>query len=250
MKRSIGKLRNKKSSFLGDTYIKTQNGEIVIRAGMKVVIGWIVFALLCVGYVYAFFIRGPKAEPGADNTVELAIPENASYKKSDVSEINDLVSKYLTAKVACDQATLQSLVTDPTEFDDMSVLESSAKYLKGFEDTTCYLADGYAEGEYVVVELSYMDIADVESKPLDIVTFYIIKDKDGSYKIDNGELSNAQLSYLNSFKASKDIQDIYVHVKENTEYLLDTDKTFRAFYDLISKPATTENTAATPEDAQ
>ncbi len=66
-----------------------------------------------------------------------------------------------------------------------------------------------------------------------------------------GELSNAQLSYLNSFKASKDIQDIYVHVKENTEYLLDTDKkTFRAFYDLISKPATTENTAATPEDAQ
>ena len=155
-------MRNKKSSFLGDTYIKTQNGEIVIRAGMKVVIGWIVFALLCVGYVYAFFIREPKAEPGADNTVELAIPENASYKKSDVSEINDLVSKYLTAKVACDQATLQSLVTDPTEFDDMSVLESSAKYLKGFEDTTCYLADGYAEGEYVVVELSYMDIADVE----------------------------------------------------------------------------------------
>ena len=63
MKRSIGKLRNKKSSFLGDTYIKTKNGEIVIRAGMKVVIGWIVFALLCVGYVYAFFIREPKAEP-------------------------------------------------------------------------------------------------------------------------------------------------------------------------------------------
>lgn len=188
--------------------------------------------------------------PGENNTVELTIPENASYKKSDVSEINDLVSKYLTAKAACDQATLQSLVTDPTEFDDMSVLENSAKYLKGFEDTTCYLADGYAEGEYVVVELSYMDIADVESKPLDIVTFYIITDQDGSYKIANGELSNAQLSYLNSFKASKDIQDIYVHVKENTEYLLDTDKTFRAFYDLISKPATTENTAATPEDAQ
>ena len=177
--------------------------------------------------------------PGENNTVELTIPENASYKKSDVSEINDLVSKYLTAKAACDQATLQSLVTDPTEVDDMSVLENSAKYLKGFEDTTCYLADGYAEGEYVVVELSYMDIADVESKPLDIVTFYIITDQDGSYKIANGELSNAQLSYLNSFKASKDIQDIYVHVKENTEYLLDTDKTFRAFYDLISKPATT-----------
>ena len=243
-------MNHKKNSFLGDTYIQTKEGEIVIRAGMKLAIGWVIFALLCSCYVYAFFIRKPKIVPGENNTVELTIPENASYKKSDVSEINDLVSKYLTAKAACDQATLQSLVTDPTEFDDTSVLEDAAKYLKGFEDTTCYLADGYAEGEYVVVELSYMDIADVESKPLDIVTFYIITDQDGSYKIANGELSNAQLSYLNSFKASKDIQDIYVHVKENTEYLLDTDKTFRAFYDLISKPATTENTAATPEDAQ
>jgi len=243
-------LSNKKSSFLGDTYINTRNGGIVIRAGMKLVIGWVIFAVLCVCYIYAFFIKEPKTVPGADNTVELSIPENASYKKCDVSEINDLVSKYLTAKAACDQTTLQSLVTDPTEFDDMSVLESSAKYLKGFEDTTCYLAAGYAEGEYVVVELSYMDIANVESKPLDIVTFYVITDADGSYKIDNGELSNAQLSYLNSFKASKDVQDIYIHVKENTEYLLDTDKTFQAFYALISQPATTENTVATPEDAQ
>ena len=205
-------MNHKKNSFLGDTYIKTKEGEIVIRAGMKLAIGWVIFALLCSCYVYAFFIRKPKIVPGENNTVELTIPENASYKKSDVSEINDLVSKYLTAKAACDQATLQSLVTDPTEFDDMSVLENSAKYLKGFEDTTCYLADGYAEGEYVVVELSYMDIADVESKPLDIVTFYIITDQDGSYKIANGELSNAQLSYLNSFKASKDIQDIYAHI--------------------------------------
>lgn len=123
-------MNHKKNSFLGDIYIKTKEGEIVIRAGMKLAIGWVIFALLCSCYVYAFFIRKPKIVPGENNTVELTIPENASYKKSDVSEINDLVSKYLTAKAACDQATLQSLVMDPTEFDDMSVLENSAKYLK------------------------------------------------------------------------------------------------------------------------
>ena len=84
MKRSIGKLNHKKNSFLGDTYIKTKEGEIVIRAGMKLSIGWVIFALLCSCYVYAFFIRKPKIVPGENNTVELTIPENASYKKSDV----------------------------------------------------------------------------------------------------------------------------------------------------------------------
>ena len=55
MKRSIGKLNHKKNSFLGDTYIKTKEGEIVIRAGMKLAIGWdicIIVFLLCVRIFY------------------------------------------------------------------------------------------------------------------------------------------------------------------------------------------------------
>ena len=64
-------MNHKKNSFLGDTYIKTKEGEIVIRAGMKLAIGWVIFALLCSCYVYAFFIRKPKIVPGENNTVEL-----------------------------------------------------------------------------------------------------------------------------------------------------------------------------------
>lgn len=53
-------MNHKKNSFLGDTYIKTKEGEIVIRAGMKLAIGWVIFALLCSCYVYAFLSENPK----------------------------------------------------------------------------------------------------------------------------------------------------------------------------------------------
>lgn len=232
---------SKKSSFFGDTYIRTKNDTIVIRAGLKVFVGWLVFAILCACYVYYFFIRKEEPVAGSNNTVELDIPENAPYRKCEIEEINVLVKKYLDAKAACDADTLKSLVTEPSEFDDMTVLQNSAVYLKGFEDTTCYLADGYQEGEYIVIELSYMNIVDVKSKPLDIVSFYIVTDSDGSYKIMNGTLSDEREAFLNAFRESNDVQNIYVHVRGNIAYLLDTDETFQAFYDLINQPSTTEN---------
>ena len=57
----------------------------------------------------------------------------------------------------------------------------------------------------------------------------------------NGTLSDEREAFLNAFRESNDVQNIYVHVRENIAYLLDTDETFQAFYDLINQPSTTEN---------
>lgn len=225
----------KRSGILGDTYIKTKDGEIVIRSGLKLAIAWIVFVLLCSIYIYIFYIhKTDDALPGMNNTVKMEIPKDANYRLCDIDEINELIVNYLNARVACNQALLQSLVTDPTEFNNMDSVERVALYLRGFNNTTCYIADGYEEGSYLVIELSNINIANVESEPLDIISFYVITDTDGSYKINNGELTAEQQAFVENLKASQDIQDIYIHVKENVDYLLSTDESFVEFYDLIN----------------
>lgn len=223
----------KKSSILGDTYIKTKNDTLVIRAGLKLFICWIIFVILTLAYVYFFFVRDTEEFPGRDNTVELDIPENASYAKCEIDEINTLIEDYLNATVSCNQEKLQSLVTDSSKFDDMTTLENISVYLRGYNNITCYIADGYQEGEYIIIELSNMVIANVESQPLDIQSFYVITDSDGSYKINNGDLSEETENYITSFKGTDEIQDIYIHVKENIEYLIETDEVFNGFYSLI-----------------
>lgn len=225
----------KRSGILGDTYIKTKNGDIVIRSGFKLLLAWILFAILCAAYIYIFHIyKSDTAVPGRDNTVEMKVPEDANYRLCDIEEINELIVRYLSARVTCNQSALQSLVTEPSEFDNMDSVERVAMYLRGFNNTTCYIADGYEEGSYVVIELSNINIANVESEPLDILSFYVITDTDGSYRIYNGELTAEQQAYVENLKASRDIQDIYIHVKENVDYLLETDETFAEFYNLIN----------------
>jgi hypothetical protein len=224
----------KVSSLLGDTYIQTKNDRLVIRAATKLKICWVIFIVLCGLYVYNFFIKQPETfVPGRDNTSTVEVPEDASFKKCDIDEINTLIKSYLEARVTCNQDTLKSLVSDPTEYDDMSVVESSAEYIYDYDNTTCYIVDGYSENEYIVIELSNISITDVTSKPLDVMTFYVVMNDEGSYVIDNSSLSDEQQAYENDVKSRQEIQDIYIHVKENIDYLVENDETFSAFYNKI-----------------
>ena len=132
---------------------------------------WILFAVLCVAYVYFFFIKdtskdkgntgntavvqdteqtGSEAasteevsadDVGKDNSVELDIPENASYKKCDDTAITDVINAFLTAKVNCDQDGLKSCVLETENYDDMSKVNSAAEFIKEYKNVTCYVAD-------------------------------------------------------------------------------------------------------------
>lgn len=231
---------------------------------------WILFAVLCVAYVYFFFIKdtskdkgdtgnttvaqnteqtGSEAasteevsadEVGKDNSVELDIPENASYKKCDDTAITDVINAFLTAKVNCDQEGLKACVLETENYDDMSKVNSAAEFIKEYKNVTCYVTDGYDDNGKVVFVLSNLVIADVDSNPLNIESFYVAKQSDGTYKI-NENTSTGIESYINNVIAKSDIQKIYAHVSENVLYLYNNDPTFKDFYDKIH-PADTDNT--------
>lgn len=196
---------------------------------------WIIFVLLLGVYVYLFFINKTiisEDVTGRDNTVNMDIPAGANYSLCNIDEINQLIGNYLLARTKADQATLQRLVTDPTEFDDMTSVEFAAQYITAYGRTTCYMVPGYTSDSYIIYELSNLTIKDVDSNPLDIRSFYVTKQKDGSYKINNSELSTEESAYINDIGASDYIQDIYKHVKENNDYLSKHDDTLKKFQDM------------------
>ena len=243
---------------------------------------WILFAVLCVAYVYFFFIKdtskdkgntgntavvqdteqtGSEAasteevsadDVGKDNSVELDIPENASYKKCDDTAITDVINAFLTAKVNCDQDGLKSCVLETENYDDMSKVNSAAEFIKEYKNVTCYVTDGYDDNGKVVFVLSNLVIADVDSNPLNIESFYVAKQSDGTYKINENRSTGIE-SYINNVIAKSDIQKIYAHVSDNVQYLYNNDPAFKDFYDKIH-PTDTDNTGegsseeATSED--
>lgn len=198
---------------------------------------WALFVVLLCGYVYIFHINTTIFADditGRDNTVNIDIPAGANYSLCTIDEINQLVNNYLLARTNADQTTLRRLVTNPSEFDDMKSIEIAAQYIKAYNRTTCYMVPGANVGEYIIYALSNLTIKDVNSEPLDIRSFYVAKQTDGSYKIDNSQLSDDVNKYIQDVTASKYIQDMYKYVKENTDYLLKHDDTFKKFQNMYN----------------
>ena len=156
-----------------------------------------------------------------------------SYQTNSDLEINALIADYFEALVNADGEKLKTLVTAPEEYDNMEVYEQKARVINGYTNITCYVMDGYREGEALVYTTMNLSIAGIASKPLDINCMYLVK-TDTGYLIDNGVLDSETMEYINQQTSSPDIQELYRNVKENIEECIANDKDFAEFYNKIN----------------
>jgi hypothetical protein len=135
--------------------------------------------------------------------------------------------------VDCDQDTLKASVTDGSIYDDMTGTMQKAMLYVGYDNIDCYTVPGVAAQEYVVYVMCNLTIAGVNSRPLDIASYYVVKTDDG-YKIDNGVLNVEVTDFMSQTNADESIQALYQLVMEDTNYCIENDQTFADFYSEIN----------------
>ncbi len=156
-----------------------------------------------------------------------------SYQTNADVNINALMADYYDALVKGDKEKLKDIVTEPEAFGDMMIYETKAQVISEYSNITCYTIPGLNEGEILVFTTSNVTITGVNSKPLDIKQFYVVKDGN-SYKINNGVLSQETIDYINVQAGSPDVQALYKSVQDNLNKCLAEDSTFADFYNKIS----------------
>ena len=156
-----------------------------------------------------------------------------SYQTNADVNINALMADYYDALVKGDKEKLKDIVTEPEAFGDMVIYETKAQVISEYSNITCYTIPGLNEGEILVFTTSNVTITGVNSKPLDIKQFYVVKDGN-NYKINNGVLSQETIDYINVQAGSPDVQALYKSVQDNINKCLAEDSTFADFYNKIS----------------
>ena len=156
-----------------------------------------------------------------------------SYQTNADVNINALMADYYDALVKGDKDRLKDIVPEPEAFGDMMIYETKAQVISEYSNITCYTIPGLHEDEILVFTTSNVTITGVESKPLDIKQFYVVKDGN-NYKINNGVLSQEIIDYINVQAGSPDVQDLYKSVQDNINKCLAEDSTFADFYNKIS----------------
>ena len=199
---------------------------------------WLVFILLALLFYFYFFdkLKLPGSSDSADNKkITTEAEETVTYKMNDNLEINSLVIEYYTALALCDQKKLKSMVTDESKFDDMTSYERTAAKITNYRNVSCYTLPGMDDNSTVTYVTCNLTIEGVTSTPLNISRMYIVKQADGSYKIDNSEPSAELKSYLEKQDQNPDIQALYKAVTENINDALKNDESFAEFYNTIKQ---------------
>lgn len=150
-----------------------------------------------------------------------------------IEDINRLFSEYYKAMVECDQEVLMASVTDPSIYNDMTGTMQKALLYVGYEDIDCYTVAGVNPQEYAVYVMCKLDIAGVNSKPLNINSYYVVMTDEG-YKIDNGVHTVEVTDFLLEAGSSDSVEALYQQVMEDTNNLIENDQTFADFYSEIN----------------
>ena len=204
-----------------------KNNKKAAKNKKIIIMIWVIFILVASAGIVLFVTNYDKLKGKSGDKKSEKV-----YEKNTNSDISILIRKYLTALTNCDQEGLKSLVTDPSDFDDMTGIISRSESVTGYSDIDCYTLPGMTDNTYLCYVVSYISLKDVKSTPMDIMVFYII-DSDGEYLINNSSDPKIQ-EYIDEKTVLPEIQDIYRMVKEDEDRCYEEDESLRKFYDKIN----------------
>ncbi|MBU5476173.1 hypothetical protein KQI72_05550 [Eubacterium sp. MSJ-21] len=206
-------------------------------SGLLLFLGWMIFVLLAVVFYFYFFsdldLKMFNKDKATQTDATQEEPAGFSYETNANLDINSLIIEYYAALAVCDQNKLKSVVTDPSQFDDMTVYQQRSAVIKAYSNVNCYTMPGYTEDATLVYVTSNLSLANITSVPLNINRFYVLNTADG-YKIDNSALSQEVTNYIETQSQSNDIQNLYRAVQDNVNSCIANDSAFAEFYNTIS----------------
>ncbi len=215
--------------------------EKQLKMRKRLLIMWAIFIPVLI-VVIIFFIKNK------DEVMEdIGLKEAHIYEVDANPEVNKLITDYFTAYAACDQMTLKNLVVDPSQYDDMTIVQKKAEVVTGYNNIKCYTIKGLTEDTLVVYTVANISIANVVSTPLDMnPALYVIK-KDGKYLIDNSALSKEVTDYIAAMNQKADIVDLMQMVKDDQEKCIAEDETFRNFYNRLTDNQSSSGNSGTEQ---
>ena len=208
--------------------------------GLLVLFCWLLFILLALLFYFYFkddlenFNSKKQDNISTEASTEQAFETVYSYQTNANLDINALMIEYYAALSVCDQQKLQSLVMDPSQFNDMTDIQRKAQAISKYSNINCYTLPGYTDDATVVYVICNLSINNVSSSPLDITQFYVLNTADG-YKIDNRSLEAPVAEYITQQNENKDIQNLYQTVVDNINLCIESDPSFAEFYNTINQ---------------
>ncbi len=144
-------------------------------------------------------------EATAEPATEIPLAENT------IPEIRQLLDTYYSAYADGDIETIKSITNYLEETEGLRI-QAMSEYVEGYPVKTIYTRPGPVQDSFLAYVHFKMKVTNFEDTVSGMETFYICKKVDGSYYLNEGEVSEAELKFIEKVAAQEDVVELYNRV--------------------------------------
>ena len=169
--------------------------------------------------------------------------EDANPMETADADVTALITSYYQALGEKDIATLKTLEDDFTPSDESKVTNLK-DYIEGYEVGDVYTKKGMTDDSYVVYACFYYICQGVDTKAPALTQFYVYKNDDGNWVIDNDALQNSEVSaYMEAQLSDSDVTALVSKVQGELDQAQEEDSSLADFLNGLGDEASVSTQA-------
>ena len=163
--------------------------------------------------------------------------EDANPMETADADVTALIKSYYQALGEKDIATLKTLEDDFSPSDESKVTNLK-DYIEGYEVGDVYTKKGMTDDSYVVYACFSYICQGVETKAPALTQFYVYKNREGNWVINNGALQDSEISaYMEKQLSDSDVSALIKKVQNELDQAQQSDPSLEEFLNGLGEEA-------------
>lgn len=169
--------------------------------------------------------------------------EDANPMETADADVTALITSYYQALGEKDIATLKTLEDDFTPSDESKVTNLK-DYIEGYEVGDVYTKKGMTDDSYVVYACFSYICQGIDTKAPALTQFYVYKNSEGTWLIDNGALQDSEISaYMEKQLSDSDVAALVTKVQKELDQAQQSDPSLADFLNGLGDEASVSTEA-------
>ena len=241
---------------------RSRGGAPMDRSRLIFVSAAAIILILIIAALFALLRNGGKTDPdngGAEIQDVSMAPATASamddsrqaetLRACDIPEISMLIDSYFSCRLSADAEGLYALFgREPDQSMDLlsEKLRAEASWIQSFNDVAIWLAAGL-DGDSKVCFVTYsVNFRRTDTNAPGIMYFYVEKDENGSYIIDES-LDSEKLTLINSLLSEPEVEEMVTETDNELSNVLGYDSDLALIYTAFTDGSIYEESSYDPE---
>lgn len=194
-------------------------------------------------------VKGPDVTIQNELKIVDGLVDDGTLQENAYPQINELVKKYLDARLACDMDIITKVVSNTHHITE-EALQKESEYIESYDNLICYTIKAPDQESYVVYVYEEIKILGIDTLAPGMTRLYVRMNETGEPIVYFGQVEDSMLDFINDTSNTIEVIELIDRVNKRLEEAMTKDSNLYNFIVGLENVANTGDKAKASKDSQ